>query len=63
MAENYIFDLLTLWEEDLFENESSNQEETSLLPSNRVISTILSYANCERIESLTLNHDFELCLN
>ncbi len=53
MAENYIFDLLTLWEEDLFENESSNQEETSLLPSNRVISTILSYANCERFESLT----------
>ncbi|MCK9321595.1 MAG: hypothetical protein PHG98_04245 [Bacteroidales bacterium] len=63
MAENYIFDLLTLWEEDLFENESSNQEETSLLPSNKVITTILSYANCERFESLTLNHDFELCLN
>ena len=63
MEENYIFDLLTLWEEDLFENESSNQEETSLLPSNKVITTILSYANCERFESLTLNHDFELCLN
>ena len=63
MAEHYIFDLLTLWEEDLFENESSNQEETSLLPSNKVITTILSYANCERFESLTLNHDFELCLN
>ncbi len=63
MAENYIFDLLTSWEEDLFENESSNQEETSLLPSNKVITTILSYANCERFESLTLNHDFELCLN
>lgn len=63
MTENYIFDLLTSWEEDLFENESSNQEETSLLPSNKVITTILSYANCERIESLTLNHDFELCLN
>ncbi|MBP1644431.1 MAG: hypothetical protein H6Q16_6 [Bacteroidetes bacterium] len=63
MAENYIFDLLTSWEEDLFENESSNQEETSLLPSNKVFTTILSYANCERFESLTLNHDFELCLN
>mgnify|MGYP000915940347 FL=1 len=63
MAENYIFDLLTSWEEDLFENESSVQEETSLLPSNKVITTILSYANCERFESLTLNHDFELCLN
>lgn len=63
MADNYIFDLLTLWEEDLFENERSNQEETSLLPSNKVITTILSYANCERFESLTLNHDFELCLN
>ncbi|MDD2530459.1 MAG: hypothetical protein PHN41_04450 [Bacteroidales bacterium] len=63
MTENYNFDFLTSWEEDLFENELQFIEDSSLVPSPKVITTILSYANCEKVESITLNHDFQLCLN
>ncbi len=63
MEENYIFNLLTSWEEDLFDSEILNQEENFSYPSNKVITTILSFVSCETIDNLTLNHNFVLCLN
>lgn len=63
MNKNYtVFDLLNLWEEDLLKNEIKEEVELDL-PSNRVLSNILSYANSFTVYSNTLNTNLELCLN
>lgn len=60
MDKDYNFsDLLNHWEEDFLLNEDSNM----VCPNNRIIISILSYANLYIVYSPSLNTNLELCLN
>lgn len=60
MDKDYNFsDLLNHWEEDFLLNEDFNM----VCPSNRIIISILSYANIFSIYSPSLKNKIEFCLN
>ncbi len=60
MDKNYNFsELLNHWEEDFLINEDSNM----VCPSNRIITSILLYANFFTAYSKSLKNKIEFCLN
>ena len=60
MNKDYNFsELLNHWEEDFLLNEDSNM----VCPSNRIITSIISYANIFSVYSKSLKKNLEFCLN